>query len=191
MAVLNDLNLTDLQTLKSWIGLNANDLAADNVLASLIQRVSSVMLVLLSRKYFVHAQRTEVFRGNGKTSLLLDARPVTQIHSPTTTTRTFLPAPNYVSSGYVWDKWGITLQGDVFYPEEQYTLDYSGGYSTSSKEALAVEHAVLSACNLWYKRKGHADQISMTQGNQITTKFIEDAIPAETKMLIDALKRVG
>lgn len=191
MTVSNDQNLTDLVTLKSWIGIDSTDNAVDTNLQRLIESASAVFLRLMHRKYFILASRTQSFSGNNHRRVFLEATPVVSVSSLGTSTRTIGLAANYYSEGYQIEEFGVVLFGDLFYTDEVFVIAYTGGFATTSTEALAAEQAVLSMCALWYKRKFHIDEKSKALGAQIMTSYVLDDIPTETRLIANSLKRVG
>lgn len=190
MSVSDDKNLTDLPTLKGILNIGIADIPKDTELQGFINRASATFIGLMNRKYFISASRVEVFRGNDRTFHFPEAQPITAVTSILQGTTSIPAALNTYSYGFRFDARSIRLFGDLFFSDEEYTLNYTGGYTTTSIESLQAEQAVLSLVNLWYKRKAHQDEISRSLGQQITAKYIETAIPEETKLIANQLKRV-
>lgn len=195
MSVVSDNQLTDVTTLRKWLVLDLSgkpsvDTPVDENLLRLILAVSKTFKTLINTPILIEGNYSDTFLGNNQRRYYTKARPVTAVSSLAENTRIISPSSTpYQGSGYSFDKFGI------YYPERFsslciYSLSYTGGVSLNSPEAFEAEQAVLSLCNLWWKRRTHADQLAQSQGNQVSIKFTEAEIPPETSLIIKAMKRV-
>ena len=190
MSVISNSQLTDLATLKKELKLEASDTAVDTQLSRLIIAVSKTFLELINTPNLILSSLQETFMGNGQCRFFTKLRPVISVVSLYEETTLISPTTTpYQGNGYTFDEYGIRLNG-TFYSFKKYTLDYTGGVSTSSDTAYMAEQGVLSLCNLWWKRRGHADQTTQSLGNQITARFSEDELPPETRVIVKVMKRV-
>lgn len=191
MAVVSNAMLTDVPTLKSWLNISAGDTMQDANFERLIISVSETFKGLIRREPFILSTITEIYRGSGSSRLFLNAQPVSAIISVAENGKA-IEASNpafYNGSGWVFDKYGLVMY-DRFDRYATYTVNYIGGFSLTSREASMAEQAVLSLCNLWWKRRVHADELARSLGQQITAKFTQDELPPETKIIVELLKRM-
>jgi|SRR5690349_23618520 len=193
MAPVSDTQLTTLALLKSTVGVGVTDTTQDSLLNTLLTAGTSLIKRSMNRPIFIQSTITdEVYRGNGNYRLFLNTQPVISIISITDSTgKTHIPY-NSISAklGYRFDKYGLTFFEEYFATGYYYTITYVAGYSLTSEEAFMAEQALLSLCNLWWKRRLHSDESARSLGNQITAKFIQDEAPPETRAIINQLKRV-
>lgn len=191
MPPVSNTHLTDLATLKLWLKIGVGDVLNDATLTRLIPVISSTIKQLINRPLFITGNYSERYSGIGSNRLFLNAQPVTAIASVTFNGQILQPMTTPYQGGYRFDKYGIIGIDYAFYLDCLYDVVYTGGYALTSEEALMAEQAVLSLCNLWWKRKDHSDESMKSQGNQITNKYIQEEIPPETLLIIKQLKKVA
>lgn len=193
MPPVSDIALTDLATLKAYLGIGVADTSQNAVITAMIFSGTSVIKRAMNRPIFLDTTiAAEVYSGSGNYRLFLKTQPVTSIASVIDEAAyTYLP---YNSSsfkqGYRFDKYGITLFENKFFKDTHYTVSYDGGYAVNSEEAFMGEQACLSLCNLWWKRKPHTDEVMRNLGSQISAKYTQEAFPPETNAIVNQLKRV-
>ena len=191
MPPVSNTHLTDLATLKRWLKIGPTDLGNDTELTRLIPTASSTIKQLMNRPLFITNTYTERYSGTGSNRLFLIAQPVTAIASVFSQGRYLQANSDSYRGGYRFDKYGLIGINDSFYSDQLYDVIYTGGFALNSEEAFMVEQAVLSLINLWWKRKDHTDSISVSMGNQVTTKYTQDELPPETLAIVRQLKKVA
>jgi hypothetical protein len=189
MPPVDDAHLTDLATLKRWMNIAVTDVAADDILNRLIIATSATFLELINHKYFFEQTVSEVYSGDGSSRIRLNLRPVTAVTSVSSGGQLLNPSETYYQGHYAWDAYGLIAINSSFSKFKQYLVAYTGGYALTSKEAYMAEQAVISLCNLWWKRRTHADQTAQSMGQQVTAKFTEEELPPETKAIVRQLQR--
>jgi hypothetical protein len=193
MPPVSDIALTDLNTLKGYLKIPPADTTQNVVITALIFSGTSIIKRAMNRPIFLDTTiAEEKYSGNGNYRLFLNTQPVISI-------ATIIDEDSYIylpynsssfKQGYRFDKYGIILFEKKFYKDTHYTITYDAGYAIDSEEAFMGEQALLSLCNLWWKRSPHIDEAARSLGGQVTAKYIQDEFPPETKAIINQLKRV-
>lgn len=190
MPPVSNSQLTDLNTLKSWLKIGLSDNNVDGLLSRLIIASTGTFLRLVNRPKLLSESVTETYRGKNNFRLFLNLQPVTAVFSVSCNGQLLQPYSNSYQGGYSFDELGLNGINDRFYSNIEYSVMYTGGFSPVSPEAYAAEQGVISIATLWYKRKDHADQLGQQLGNQIMGRFVEDELPPETRVIINSLKRM-
>lgn len=191
MPPVSDVQFTDLETLKQWLNISSNDTGADTQLTRLITAVSRTFKELVNRPVFIETALTESVRGNDRGFLFLKVTPVTAVTSVTGDGQVLIAGTTPYQGGYSFNQYGLIGYDYSWNSAYIYSVVYKGGFPLNSEEAYMAEQAVLSTCNLWWKRRPHADELSRSLGQQITAKFTEEELPPEAKVIIKMLKRVA
>lgn len=191
MPPVSDNQLTDLPTLKPWIGIIASDTNSDAALNRLIFVASGLFRNLVNREVFLQTSLTETQRGNNSNRLFLNNRPVISITSVSVNGKILQPQSSFYQGGYSFDKYGLVGTYYSFARMHEYIIQYVAGFSLNSSEAYMAEQAVCSLIYLWWKRRPHTDIDMQSLGNQITARYIQDELPPETMAIVNALKRVA
>lgn len=191
MPPVSDTQLTDLATLKPWVGITASDTNSDTALARLIVVASGLFRKLVNRDVFIQNTITETHRGNNSNRLILNVQPVISVTSVSVNNTILQPHSTYYHGGYSFDKYGLTGVFYSFCQWHEYVVQYVAGFGLASTEAFMAEQAVCSIIYLWWKRRSHTDMDMQSLGNQVTARYIQDELPPETTAIINALKRVA
>lgn len=192
MPPVNDTQLTDLATAKVWLRIAAADITADSAITRLILVATTTVKQATNRPKFITQTVTERYSGLNGLHLFLNLQPVTAVLSVIENgTRTLLYNNPTYQGGYIFDKYGLIGLSERFYSNSIYDVTYTGGFALNSEEALLAEQAVLSLCNLWWKRAPHQDEITRNLGQQVSVKYTLDELPPETNAIIKQLKRVA
>jgi hypothetical protein len=191
MPPVSNSQLTDLATAKRWLNMPVAADPSDVEISRLIIAASKTFLQLINTPYFISSMMQEQFIGDGRSRYFTKLRPVTGVTSLYEGSQLIpLGETPYQGGGYVFDKYGINYPGG-FALGTKYILDYTGGVALNSDEAYMAEQAVLSLCNLWWKRRPHQDELARSLGQQVTARYVEDELPPETRAIIRAMKRTA
>src|SRR5579859_3276323 len=103
-------DLTDILTVKTWLGIGQPDTSQDAQLDQLITAASALIGAYLQRN-LLSASYTELYQGNGQDFMMLRQAPVTAVSS-VLWSGTTIPAGNplNLSSGYYMDADARTLR---------------------------------------------------------------------------------
>ena len=106
-------DLTDLETVKKYLRINAADTTSDALLAILISAASDFIQNILNRTFAakVYTQRSN---GNGVNVMLAGDYPILSVTSVSVDGRAILAAPSDTSAGYIFDDDAVHLRGDRF-----------------------------------------------------------------------------
>ncbi len=187
----SDLALTTVDALGNYLDPPTSGNRSDFLLRDLIKRASAVILANANLDVCYSAAQTETRNGNGKDRIVAKVTPITAVTSVTIDGVTVPAATSTIGSGYVFDDQMIYLRGYVFTQGyRNVVLSYAGGVAAGSQVASALEQACLVTCALWWKRRAHIDQVSLSAPSGIgSTSFLQVDIPKEAQTIINQFKR--
>lgn len=162
-------DLTDLATVKAWLGLPADAGANDGLLASLIAAASDFVGRYLNRN-LLSTDYVEVYDGNGAGWMVLRQAPITAVTSVAFLGLTLtLPAdPASGSPGLMFDGRRLSLLGYRFPHGRPVVVSYTAGYAAPPS---AVQQAVNELVGEAFRRRDRIGQTSRTLGGQETVAF--------------------
>lgn len=163
-------DLTDLATVKTWIGLASDAGASDTLLSALITAASDFVVQYLNRPVLT-ASYTEVREGNGHAFMLLRNGPITAVASVGFANGLSVTAqgdPIAGTQGYLFDGRKLSLVGYEFPRGRHVVIAYTAGYTTVPP---AIQQAVNELVGEAFKRRDRIGQLSKTLGGQETVSF--------------------
>jgi hypothetical protein len=184
-------DLTDLPTVKAWLGIPATSTEDDALLTSLVTAASQFIQVWLNRQ-LAQATYTEVRDGTGGQRLVFLNYPVTSVASLTMGMLTVTAVSNpstgtYPSAGYLFTPTEIRLNGLYFergFGNVQVT--YTAGYATVPPD---VQQAATELVALRYRERDRIGHASKAVGGETVSYTIVDMSP-DIKTLLSAYRRV-
>jgi hypothetical protein len=192
---MDESNLTTKATLKAYVDPQITGTNADSMLDALINRASNLIVDQLQDIVIVHDTAvTEKRNGLGNAAVILRRRPAQSVTS-VAIGLTVVPQSSNGSAGWVFDidTNAVSLIGYCFTRGVQnVTIAYVCGIPASHRWLGMLEQACLVTCALWWKRRGHIDQITMAApGGLGTLSYTQRDIPPEAQTIIDEIKRVA
>ena len=160
-------DLTDLPTVKSWLGLTTT--ATDSLISSLITAVSTFIPNYLGRQILT-ADYVETYRGNGQSVLLLRNFPVTAVASAAFAGQTITaPAdPVALTSGLLFDDRTLTLVGYCFPIGRPVVVSYTAGYAATPAD---IAQAAVELVGEAFRRRDRIGLSSKSLGGQEVVAF--------------------
>ena len=160
-------DLTDLATVKSWLGLTTT--GSDALVSSLITAVSAFIANYVGRQVLT-ASYVETYRGNGQCELLLRNFPITAVASVAFAGQTITtPAdPVALTSGILFDDRTLTLVGGRFPIGLPVVVTYTAGYATAPAD---VAQATVELVGEAFRRRERIGLSSKTLGGQEVVAF--------------------
>jgi hypothetical protein len=160
-------DLTDLPTVKSWLGLTTT--ATDTLISSLITAVSAFIPNYLGRQILA-ASYVETYRGNGQHDLLLRNFPITAVTSIAFAGQAIAtPAdPVALTSGFLFDDRVLTLVGSRFPIGLPVVVCYTAGYATAPAD---IAQAAIELVGEAFRRRDRIGVSSKTLGGQEVVAF--------------------
>lgn len=169
------------------------NVGSDTALSRLISAASAVIIGALNipTVFDPGTNMTERRNGNGGDRMVTKVSPIISITS-LTIDGVAIPASDGTSAGYLFDDHLVYLIGYTFTRGIQnVTLVYRAGVVAGSVTQLALEQACLVTCALWWKRRAHIDQASMSTPSGLgSINFTQKDLPPEAWTVINDLKRV-
>ena len=187
-------DLTTLANVKSWQGgIPATSSAADAKLARLITATSGDFLRAIKRVDLMTASYTEQRTGDGSPRIVLRHWPVTEVSAVHISGTAVSASPDSVQAG-----WFLDTNQD---PEKAFVLYYAGGYFRDGASVSVIynagyvtvpddiEQAVIEWVVLRYNLGPTSGQTQTRSSEGEHTDFDPDAMPPNTKRVIDAYTR--
>jgi hypothetical protein len=184
-----DGDLTDLPTLKAWLGLPAEAGANDSLLASLITAASGFVGGYLNRS-LLSADYVEVYEGNGAGWMLLRQAPITAVQSVAFRGLTLTAAADPVNAtpGILFDGRRLSLLGHHFPHGAPVVVSYTAGYATTP---APVAQVVVELAGEAFRRRDRIGQSSKTLGGQETVAFQNTDMNATIKAMLAPYQAVA
>jgi hypothetical protein len=190
----SDSAMTDLATVRSWLGLKAGETQEDTLITNLIARASQALCQLTNRTPLFDSGTdiAEARHGNGKDRIYPKVAPIVSVTSVAVDGVAIPVATTTTASGFLFDERAIYLRGHRFtLGIQNVTLVYRGGIAQSGNAQQCFEQACISIVASWYKRRSHIDQTSENLNGQITKAFTLADIPSDARMLVAQFTRYG
>ena len=183
------MDLTDLASVKAWLGLPAETGASDAFLSQLITAASVFVTDYLSRN-LISASYVETYDGTGNRSMLLRQAPITAVQSINFCGRILATAANPVlgTPGFLFDGRRLSLIGDCFPYGAAVVVSYTAGYATVP---ASVAQAVIELAGEAFRRRERIGQSSKTLGGQETVAFQVGDMNATIKAMLAAYQAVA
>jgi hypothetical protein len=164
-----DGDLTDLASVKAWLGLPAEAGANDALLAALISAASDFVVGHLNGN-LLSADYVEVQDGNGSAWMLLRQAPITRVASVSFAGVTLTAAADPVAGvpGLMFDGRRLSLLGYRFPYGAPVVVSYTAGYASPPP---AIRQAVNELVGEAFRRRDRIGQTSRTLGGQETVAF--------------------
>lgn len=184
-----DGDLTDLASVKAWLGLPAEAGANDGLLASLVSAASAFVKDYLGRD-LLSADYVEVYDGNGAGWMLLRQAPITAVQSVAIAGLTLTAAADPVTGapGILFDGRRLSLLGYRFPYGAPVVVSYTAGYASAPP---AVRQAVIELVGEAFRRRDRIGQSSKSLGGQETVAFQVSDMNATTKAMLAAYQAVA
>lgn len=164
-----DGDLTDLASVKAWLGLPGEAGASDGLLSALISGASDFIGAYLNRS-LLSADYVEVYDGNGAAWMLLRQAPITAVASVAFGGLTLSTPADPVTGapGLMFDGRRLSLLGHRFPHGAPVVVSYTAGYATPPP---AIQQAVNELVGEAFRRRDRIGQTSRTLGGQETVAF--------------------
>jgi hypothetical protein len=184
-----DGDLTDLATVKAWLGLPADPGASDDLLAGLITAASGFVGGYLGRN-LISADYVEVHDGNGAGWMLLRQAPITAVQSVSFAGATVTDAadPTSGAPGVLFDGRRLSLLGYRFPYGAPVVVRYTAGYASPP---AAVMQAVGELVGEAFRRRDRIGQSSKSLGGQETVSFQTSDMNATIKAMLAPYQAVA
>jgi hypothetical protein len=178
-------DLTTLQTVKEWLGLDPSNTSDDDLLSRLITAASGFMTRYCNRP-FVSQACTEARDGTGSARMLFANYPVSAVASVTVNGQS-IPPGSSVAAGFYFTDTVLVLNGYRFrrgYANVQ--VSYTAGFDPIPDE---IEQACIELITFRYREKDRTGKASEGMAQQ-TTAFVIKDVPPAVKTMLDNLCRV-
>lgn len=182
------MDLTDLDTVKAWLGLPSAPGAGDALITQLIGAVSAFIEDYLGRALASTAY-VETYDGTGASSILLRQYPITAVQSVTFRGRTIsiLADPASGRNGLTFNGRRLTLVGDRFPKDAPVVVSYTAGYATPPP---AVAQAAVEIVGEAFRRRDRIGQSSKSLGGQETVSFQTGDMNVTAKAMLSSYQSV-
>ena len=183
------MDLTDLDSVKAWLGLPAATGPSDPLLSQLITAASAFVAGYLSRN-LLSASYTETYDGTGTRSLMLRQAPINAVQSVSFCGRTLTTPGDPVAGapGFLFDGRRLSLIGDHFPHGALVVVTYTAGYASTPD---AVNQAVIELVGEAFRRRDRIGQSSKTLGGQETVAFQVTDMNAATRAMLASFQAVA
>lgn len=182
-------DLTDLATVKAWLGITGS--ATDAQLSGLITAASTFVGQYLSRSLLT-ASYTELYQGNGQSFMLLRQSPVTAVASVQCGGGLTFTAGNplTLASGYYLDADGQTLRliGQCFPWRLPIQITYTAGYASAPADVGQVCTELVGEA---FRRRDRIGQNSKTLASQEIISFSTADMNATIKAMLAPYRRLA
>jgi hypothetical protein len=160
-------DLTDLATVKSWLGITGG--TSDGLIATLISAVSAFIPNYLGRQILA-ARYVETYRGNGQHQLLLRNFPVTAVASVAFAGQSIITVadPVALTSGFLFDDRTLTLIGCRLPVGLPVVVSYTAGYDMPPAD---IAQAAVELVGEAFRRRDRIGVSSKTLGGQEVVAF--------------------
>ena len=185
MAASTDL--TSLDALKRYIGIDATDTSQDALLGDLIDYASERIETHCGRRFASEAI-TEYADGSGTTELVLSRRPVTEL------TSVRVDADREFSEETALDlseqivlraESGVVERVDAVFPRgaSNIRIEYTAGYETVPDD---IELAAVKLAAAWYAHaRAGADGVKRETLGGYSAEYARAALPADVEAILD------
>ncbi len=182
------MDLTDLDSVKAWLGLPAAAGPSDALLAQLITAASAFVADYLSSN-LLSASYIETYDGTGTRFLMLRQAPITAVQSVGFCGRTLTTPGDAVTGapGFVFDRRRLSLIGDGFPYGAPVVVAYTAGFATAPP---AIAQAVTELVGEAFRRRERIGQSSKSLGGQETVAFQVADMNATTKAMLASFQSV-
>lgn len=181
--------LATLADLKTYLGIETGDTAADALLTRVLDATSTQFENRIQRT-LASGSRAELRSGNGAEALLLRDWPVASVSLLKIDGQVIPavdPADRTIGRGYIIDKETIYLRGYRFtLGVKNVSINYVAGYATIPAD---VQQAVIEIAGQAYKEKDWIGFISKSLAGETVT-FARAGIPDSAKITVRAYERV-
>lgn len=183
------IELTTLDNIKSYLGIELTDITKDTLLGELIDAVSEAIENYCHRE-FARLTRVEFYDGQSSPSILLLCRPainVVSVHDDFArefTAASLIPPENYVlyeNEGILKLRYGIFSQGMM-----NVRIEYEAGYATVP---AAVEQAAkILAAHFYTRAQSGADAITSESVGVYTVSYDTGEWPPQVRSLLSEFR---
>ena len=183
------MDLTDLATVKAWLGLAADPGPNDDLLTQLITAVSAYVCAYLNSALLSGAY-TETYDGCGGRFMLLRQAPITAVQSISFCGQTLTTPGDPVAGtpGYWFEGRRLSLIGARFPRGAPVVVSYSAGYATVPGD---VSQAATELVGEAFRRRERIGQTSKSLGGQETVAFQPADMNATTRAMLAAYRAVA
>ena len=178
-------NLTTLQNVKDWLGLESDD--DDTLLTRMVSAISEYIQSWLNRDLLTAAY-TEILDGNGGVKLMLSNYPVNTVTSLTVDGQTIPSAVDSQGAGYMVTPNLILLLGSYSFTKalQNVVVSYTAGFAVTPPE---IEQAVIELIALRYKERDRIGHVSKSLGGETVT-FSQKDFPADVLTILNNYRKV-
>ena len=182
------MDLTDLDSVKAWLGLPSGAGPNDAILSQLITAASGFVAGYLNRG-LLSASYTETYDGTGARSLMLRQAPITAVQSVSFCGRTLTTPGDPVAGtpGFIFDGRRLSLIGGRFPHGGLVVVSYTAGYAATPD---AVNQAVIELVGEAFRRRERIGQSSKTLGGQETVAFQVTDMNATVRAMLASFQAV-
>ena len=179
-------DLTSLENVKEWLGLDPANTSDDDLLTRLITAASGFMQRYCNRQFASQAW-TEIRDGVGNVRMAFANYPVTAVASVTVSGETIPASSGAGTFGYLFTDTMLILQGRRFRRGfANVELSYTAGFDPIPEE---IEQACIELIAFRYREKDRTGKSSEGMAQQ-TTSFVIRDMPPSVKTMLDDLKKV-
>ena len=170
-------DLTDLPSVKAWLGLSGEATTSDDLLAALISAASGFVTQHLGRD-LAPTTYTEVYDGRGGRTLLLRQSPITAVQSVSFKGTTFTTPgdPLDGTPGFWFPERGLVV------------VTYTAGYATLPPSLVQAVNELVGEA---FRRRERIGQSSKSLGGQETVSFSTADMNAAVKTALAGFMAVA
>jgi hypothetical protein len=183
------MDLTDLPSVKAWLGLPSAAGPSDGLLAQLITAASAFIGDYLNRQ-LLSANYVETYDATGTRSLMLRQAPVTAVASVSFCGQAWTTPGDPVAGtpGFIFDGRRLSLIGGCFPSGALVTVSYTAGYAAVPP---AVAQAAIELVGEAFRRRERIGQSSKSLGGQETAAFQVTDMNATNRQMLAAYRAVA
>jgi hypothetical protein len=162
-------DLTDLDSVKAWLGLSSDVSANDGLLSALITAASGFVTQYLGRD-LTPATYTEVYDARGGRTMLLRQAPITAVQAVSFAGVTIsqMGDPIVGAPGFWFDGRRLSLIGECFPARGLVVVTYTAGYETLPTSLVQAVNELVGEA---FRRRERIGQSSKSLGGQETVAF--------------------
>ena len=182
-------DLTDLPSVKAWLGLSGEATTSDDLLAALISAASGFVTQHLGRD-LAPTTYTEVYDGRGGRTLLLRQSPITAVQSVSFKGTTFTTPgdPLAGTPGFWFTDRRLSLIGERFPERGLVVVTYTAGYATLPPSLVQAVNELVGEA---FRRRERIGQSSKSLGGQETVSFSTADMNAAVKTALAGFMAVA
>ena len=182
-------DLTDLTSVKAWLGLSGDVTASDDLLSALITAASGFVTQYLGRD-LTPTTYTEVYDGRGGRTMLLRQSPITAVQSVAFegTTHTTHGDPVAGTPGFWFTDRRLSLIGDRFPEHGLVVVTYAAGYASLPPSLVQAVNELVGEA---FRRRERIGQSSKSLGGQETVSFSTADMNAAVKSALAGFMAVA